>query len=84
MSRYWLSLSLLLLIITSFFMYYATGGKVLMRIIKSYLMADIPDKCYGWSDFVLNNETNKVSGFYSPQLSGEGGVAIWTLAGPCT
>lgn len=71
----------LFLAVTGFEFFYWTGGRGLVRIIRPYLMVNIPDKRYGWSDFTLNNDTNRVSGFYSSQLSGESGVAIWTLAG---
>lgn len=61
--------------------FWVTGGRGLVRIIPNYLMADIPDKRYGWSDFRVSVDTNKISGFYSPQLSGDSAVAIWTMSG---
>lgn len=38
--------------------FYYTGGRGLLRIIPNYLMADIPDKRYGWGDFSIF-KTNK-------------------------
>lgn len=74
-------LSAILLTIGVVALFLATGGMGLLRIIQPYLLRDLPDKRYGWSDFVPSNSTNKISGFYSPQLSGGNGVGIWTLAG---
>lgn len=71
----------ILLVIGFGSLFYNTGGRGLVRIVKPYLLADIPDKRYGWVDFIPSKSTKRVSGFYSPQLSGENGVAIWTLAG---
>ena len=61
--------------------FYSTGGSGLVRIVKPYLLADLPDKRYGWGDFIPSESTQRVSGFYSDEFSTEEVVAIWTLAG---
>lgn len=81
MRRWLVILAILILAVAGFEFFYLTGGRGLVRIIRPYLMEGIPDKRYGWSDFSSNNDTKRVSGFYSPQLSGSNGVAIWTLGG---
>lgn len=74
-------LTVLFFVVAGFELFYWTGGRGLVRIIRPYLMADISDKHYGWSDFIPNNHSRRVSGFYSPQFSNDGVVAIWTFAG---
>lgn len=81
MKRWGVFFSLLLIVVACIFVFLKTGGLGMLRIVRPYLMRDIPDKRYGWSDFVPSNDTKRVSGFYSPQFSGENGVAIWTLVG---
>lgn len=82
MKRWW-GYGLALLVISALLVggFYVTGGRGLIRIIPSYLLADIPDKRYGWSDFLPSGTQRKVSGFYSATLSNENRLAIWTLAG---
>ncbi len=72
---------LLTLILISVIVFSSTGGRGLLRIIPNYLLADIPDKRYTWSDFIANNESKRVSGFYSTTFSDENTLALWTLAG---
>lgn len=69
----------ILIVTTSLFL--LTGGLALNRLLFNYLLVDIPDKRYSWSDFITNIETNRITGFYSSTFSDENTVALWTLAG---
>jgi hypothetical protein len=70
-----------LLVLASLFIFLSTGGTGLVRTVRYYLLADIDDKRYQWGDFVPNNTTKRVSGFYSSTFSRDDVVAIWTLGG---
>ena len=61
--------------------FYYTGGRGLFRVSKYYLVRDLPDKKYVWSDFLLNNTSKQITGFYSATFSNDKSVAIWTLTG---
>ena len=71
----------LLLVIGFGSLFYNTGGRGLVRIVKPYLLADIPDKRYRWGDFIPSKSTQRVSGFYSEQFSNDEVVATWTFIG---
>lgn len=59
--------------------FYQTGGAGLYRVIVHYLIPDLPDKRYNWSDFVYRGAGSEVSGFYSG--GDEESFKMWTLNG---
>lgn len=59
--------------------FYFTGGAGLVRVITNYLIPNISNKEFGWSDFIDRGVTYKLSGFYSS--STKNSVSIWTLSG---
>lgn len=80
--RWFFGACVVILVVTlSFFVFYTTGGSALVRVLQNYLFKDLPDKHYTWRDFVPDNTSQKVSGFYSSTFSNGKTVAIWTLAG---
>ena len=56
-----------------------TGGGGLGRIVWYYLIPNIPNRQYGWQDFVDRGPEQNISGFYSS--SNENGLSMWTLSG---
>ncbi len=56
-----------------------SGGRGLARIAWYYLLRDIPDKRYGWRDFIDRGPQTPISGFYSG--GDASGFYLWTLSG---
>lgn len=82
MRRGWVILSVIFLLLAVMsWVFYMTGGRGLVRVVRYSLMRNIPDSIYVWSDFVPNNESKRISGFYSSTFSNDNTVALWTLAG---
>lgn len=61
------------------YFFYNSGGAGLTRIVKNYLIPNIPDKKYSWADFTDRGPTVKISGFYSS--GNKNSFYLWTLSG---
>lgn len=81
-AKFWCIVFLFIFVVASSlagYYYSTTGGNGLTRIVVNYLTRNLPDKQYGWQDFIDQGPTKKISGFYS---SGDkDSFRLWTLSG---
>jgi hypothetical protein len=63
----------------SYMFYIKTGGVALSRVVWHYLIRDLPDKKYSWSEFRDRGVNQGISGFYA--YGDQEGFSLWTLSG---
>lgn len=59
--------------------FYRSGGAGLARVVWYNLLRDIPDKKYGWGDFIDRGSRQEIKGFYAG--GDEKGFYLWALSG---
>jgi hypothetical protein len=69
----------ILALLGGYFFYARTGGVALSRVVWHYLIRDLPDKKYSWSEFRDRGVNQGISGFYA--YGDQEGFSLWTLSG---